>query len=364
MTLGIAFGLVALLSPLLSSTSDYSGNHKSYMQFFCYLGGLACVSLFFFTGPNLLLGIGGLLLATVGYSGSIVFYNSYLPAIATEDRQDRVSARGFAYGYVGATTLMLGILVLMFNPHWLGIAEEGFVPRLAFALTGLWWIAFAQFTFRRLPRGIYVKRPEGRYLWHGYRELVKIWRRLRSEPRLRTFLLAFFFYIMGVQTVMFMAASFGEKEVGLKIVQLIATVIALEYLAIAGAYLFAGLSERLGNVRALTLTVAVWVGITTAAYFIRTPFHFYSIAVFIGLVMGGIQALSRSTYAKLIPKTQNNAGYFSFFDVCEKVAILIGLVLFGYLDNLTGSMRNSILLLGIWFVLRLLLLLRLQRQRA
>jgi len=364
MALGIAFGLVALLSPLLSSTADYSGNHKTYMRFFCYLGGLACMVLFFFTGPNLLLGIGGLLLATMGYSGSIVFYNAYLPAIATADRQDKVSAQGFAYGYVGATTLMLGILLLMFNPHWFGIGEAGVVPRLAFVLTGLWWIAFAQFTFRRLPRGIYARKPEGHYLWHGYQELAKIWRRLRSEPALRTFLLAFFFYIMGVQTVMFMAASFGEKEVGLKIVQLIATVIALEYLAIAGAYLFAWLSHRLGNVRALILAVAVWVGITTAAYFIRTPFHFYSVAVFIGLVMGGIQALSRSTYAKLIPKTQNNAGYFSFFDVCEKVAILIGLVLFGYLDNLTGSMRNSILLLGIWFVLGLLLLLRLQHQRA
>jgi len=362
-TLGVAFGLVALMSPLLSSTADYSGNHKSYMRFFCYLGGLSCMLLFFFTGPaTLMLGIGGLLLATLGYSGSIVFYNAYLPAIATEDRQDQVSARGFAYGYIGATTLLLGILLILFNPQWLGIEDDGLVPRLAFMATGLWWIGFAQFTFRRLPRGIYDRSPEDHFLWHGYRELVKIWHRLKRERSLRTFLLAFFFYIMGVQTVMFMAASFGEKEVGLGIGQLIATVIALEYLAIAGAFLFAWLSRRLGNVQALTVAVVIWIGVTVAAYFIRTPLHFYSVAVFIGLVMGGIQALSRSTYAKLIPKTQNNAGYFSFFDLEEKVAIMLGLVLFGTLDNLTGSMRSSILLLAIWFVLGLVLLLVLRRQ--
>ncbi len=350
-TLGIAFGLVGILSPFLSSVADYSGQHRRFMEGFCYLGGLACMALFFFTGGNLLLGLGGLLLATLGYSGSLVFYNSYLPALASPDRQDQISARGFAYGYLGSTLLLFGILALLFNPHWIGAEDDGFVPRLAFLLTGLWWVGFAQITFRRLPMGIYPGKASGDRWLNGYRELQKVWRCLGANKYLRTFLFGFFFYIMGVQTVMFMASSFGEKEVGLDISLLIATVIALEYLAIAGAFLFARLSGRIGNIAALQIAVVGWFAVTVAAFFIETALHFMSVAFFIGLLMGGIQSLSRSTYAKLIPDTQNNAGFFSFYDVSEKMAIMLGLVMFGYLDNLTGSMRNSIIALAIWFVL-------------
>ncbi len=357
-TLGLSFGVVAIVSPLLSSMSDYGGNHKSYMKFFCYLGALACMSLFFFTGPNLFLGLGGLMLATIGYSGSIVFYNSFLPAIASESRQDQVSARGYAYGYIGASTLLLLNLAAILNQEALGVTDGTLLPRLSFFLTGLWWLGFAQIPFSRLPRGLYVRKPEGHFLLHGYQELGKVWRRLQQEPLLRTFLLSFFFYIMGVQTVMFMAASFGEKEVGLPVTALIITVLSLEYVGIAGAFLFAALSKRMGNIPALILAVCVWIGICVGALQIRTHAHFFITAVFIGLVMGGIQSLSRSTYAKLIPKTENNAGYFGFYDVCEKVAMMCGLVMFGYLDNLTGSMRSSIFALAVWFVIGLVLLLR------
>lgn len=303
------------------------------------------------------------MLATIGYSGSIVFYNSYLPAIATEDRQDRVSARGYAYGYLGATTLLVINLAAILNQKTLGITDDTLLPRLSFLLTGLWWLGFAQITFSRLPAGIEVKKPEGHYLLNGYRELLKIWRRLKSERILRTFLLSFFFYIMGVQTVMFMAASFGEKEVHLVLMNLIITVLLIEYLGIAGAFLFAWLSRKLGNIRALTLAVAVWVLICLGSFFISKPIHFYTAGFFIGLVMGGIQALSRSTYSKLIPKTGNNAGYFSFYDVCEKLAMMSGLILFGYLDNLTGSMRNSIVALGLWFCIGFALLIWVQRMK-
>lgn len=355
-TLGLSFGIVALVSPLLSSISDYSGNHKSFMKFFCYLGGLACMSLFLFTGANLMVGLGGLMLATIGYSGSIVFYNSYLPAIATEDRQDRVSARGYTFGYLGSTILLIGNLLLILNQQRLGVSDDTFLPRVSFLMVGLWWIGFAQITFRQLPHGIYRKRPEGNYLLHGYQELMKVWRYLRHDVKLRAFLAAFFFYIMGVQTVMFMAGSFGEKEVGLGFEQLIILLLILENVGSAGAFLFAWLSKKLGNVRALILAVAIWIGICGGAYFITLAWHFFLTGFFIGMVMGGIQSLSRSTYSKFIPKTKNNAGYFSFYDVCEKMAMMCGLVIFGYLDHLTGSMRNSIIALGIWFSLGLVLL--------
>ena len=355
--LGIAFGLIALASPLLSSISDYRGNQRAFMKFFCYLGALGCMALFFFDDIALVhLALGGMLLATIGYSGSIVFYNSYLPAIATEERQDKVSARGYAYGYIGATTLLILNLAFIMNRKKLGVSDDTLLPRLSFLLTGLWWLGFAQIPLHVLPKGLQTSGAQSKSLMNGYRELIKIWQQLKAHRRLKTFLLSFFFYIMGVQTVMFMASSFGDKEIHLGLTQLIITVLSLEYIGIAGAFLFAWISKQLGNVRALMIAVTLWIMICAGAYFIITPLHFYITAFFIGLVMGGIQSLSRSTYGKMIPETGNNAGYFSFYDVCEKTAMMCGLVMFGSLDNLTGSMRNSIFGLALWFFIGLLLL--------
>jgi UMF1 family MFS transporter len=361
--LGLAFGIIAFISPLLSSISDYSSNQKKFMQFFCYLGAAGCMLLFTFSGlAQVHWALFFMMLATIGYSGSIVFYNSYLPAIATEDRQDKVSARGYAYGYIGSTTLLILNLAAIVNQKNLGISDDSFLPRISFFLTGLWWISFAQITFHKLPDGIYAPRNgEKHYLLNGYKELNKIWHRLKSEPKLKTFLLSFFFYIMGVQTVMFMAASFGEKEVHLKMMQLIITILLLEYVGIAGAFLFAWISRKLGNIEALIIAVAVWIAICIGSYFIENALHFYIAGFCIGMVMGGIQSLSRSTYSKFIPKTENNAGYFSFFDVCEKLAMMCGLVMWCVLDNFTGSMRNSIFALGGWFTIGLILLMVLLR---
>lgn len=358
--LGIAFGLIALISPLLSSISDYSSNQKRFMKFFCYMGGLGCMLLFSFTAIDMVpFALLFMMLATIGYSGSIVFYNSYLPAIATEEKQDKISAKGYAFGYLGATTLLIFNLIAILNQEKLGIADDTLLPRLSFLLTGFWWIGFAQISFRVLPTGIYSKKEVGKsYLFNGYRELHKIWVRLKQERKLRTFLLSFFFYIMGVQTVMFMASSFGEKEIHLSMMQLITIVLLLEYVGIAGAFLFAWVSQKSNNVKALIVAVTIWIFICIFSYFIRTAMHFYIAGFFIGMVMGGIQSLSRSTYSKFIPKTENNAGYFSFYDVCEKLAMMSGLIMWGYLDNLTGSMRNSIFALGLWFAIGLILLSR------
>ncbi|MCG7858141.1 MFS transporter [Flavihumibacter sediminis] len=363
--LGIAFGVVALISPLLSSISDSGGNHRSYMKFFCYMGAIGCMLLFFFNNHQQVnLALGGMMLATIGYSGSMVFYNAYLPAIATEDRQDKVSARGFAFGYIGATTLLLLNLLFILNQEALGVSDDTLFPRLSFLLTGLWWFGFAQIPFHVLPKGIYKAKAEGDSFMNGYRQLAKVWGQLKSMYILRTFLTGFFFYIMGVQTVMFMASSFGDKEVHLTITQLIITVLLLEYLGIAGAFLFAFISKRIGNIPALMIAVTMWIMICAGSYFIITPMHFYIAAFFIGPVMGGIQSLSRSTYAKMIPQTHNNAAYFSFYDVCEKTAMMFGLVMWGYLDNLTGSMRNSIVALGIWFTIGLIFLFLVNGRRS
>lgn len=363
--LGIAFGVVALISPLLSSISDSGGNHRSYMKFFCYMGAVGCMLLFFFNNHQQVnLALGGMMLATIGYSGSMVFYNAYLPAIATEDRQDKVSARGFAFGYIGATTLLLLNLLFILNQEALGVSDDTLFPRLSFLLTGLWWFGFAQIPFHVLPKGIYKAKTNGSSFINGYRQLASVWNQLKSMQTLRTFLFGFFFYIMGVQTVMFMASSFGDKEIHLTITQLIITVLLLEYLGIAGAFLFAWISKKIGNIPALMIAVTMWIMICAGSYFIITPMHFYIAAFFIGLVMGGIQSLSRSTYAKMIPQTHNNAAYFSFYDVCEKTAMMFGLVMWGYLDNLTGSMRNSIVALGIWFTIGLIFLFLVKGRRS
>jgi MFS transporter, UMF1 family len=360
--LGIAFGIVALISPLLSSISDYDGNHRNYMKGFCYTGAIGCMLLFFFTQYQMVhLALAGMLLATIGYAGSIVFYNAYLPAIATKDKQDKVSARGYAYGYIGATTLLILNLAAILNQKKLGITDDTLLPRLSFLLTGLWWLGFAQIPLHTLPKGIYAAKTGGHKLLNGYRELAKVWSLLKNHKSLKLFLFSFFFYIMGVQTVMFMAASFGEKEVHLQITQLIITVLLLEYLGIAGAYLFAWISKITSNLTSLMLAVSVWICICVGSYFIVTPTQFYTAAFFIGMVMGGIQSLSRSTYSKMIPQTENNAGYFSFYDVCEKTAMMCGLIMWGYLDNLTGSMRNSIFALGTWFTIGLIFLAWLKR---
>jgi len=362
--LGIAFGIVALISPIVSSVADYSGNHRAFMRFFCYLGALGCMALFFFDSAQMIhLGLAATLFATVGYAGSIVFYNSYLPAIVTEDRMDKTSAKGFSFGYLGSTLLLIVSLALIMNKAAFGVTDGTLMPRISFLLVGIWWIGFSQITFSRLPKGIYTKTPSGNYLLNGYLELLKVWKSLKGAKQLRNFLLSFFFYIMGVQTVMFMAASFGEKEVGLKMTELIITILLLQFIGIFGAYLFAWISKKIGNFRALTIAITTWIFICLGAFYIEKPFHFYIAAFFIGLVMGGVQALSRSTYSKLIPQTENNAGYFSFYDVCEKLAMMFGLVMWGFLDDLTGSMKNSIIALFIWFSIGLVLMIRIQRMK-
>lgn len=365
-TLGIAFGIVALASPLLSSIADYKSNHRLFMRFFCYMGAAGCMILFFFDHPTLApLALAGILFATVGYGGSIVFYNSYLPAIATPDQHDKVSARGFAFGYIGATTLLIISFILIENNEALGVADGTFFSRLSFLLTGLWWIGFAQIPLRKLPKGLYGDKGKKEHSFmSGYRELLNIWHQLKSLRRLRMFLFSFFFYIMGVQTVMFMAAAFGEKELDLSIKQLMVTILLVEYIGIAGAHLFAWISKRIGNIPSLMIAVATWIGICIGAHFMQTALHFYIAGFFIGIVMGGIQSLSRSTYAKLMPKTQHNAGFFSFFDVSEKIAMMVGLILFGTLDNITGSMRNSIIALGISFAIGFCILLVVRRMKT
>lgn len=354
--LAFAYLLIALLSPFLSSIADYRGNKKRFMQFFCYLGSLACCGLFLFKLDTLEWGIICFMLAAIGYCGSIVFYNAYLPEIAPDHLQDRVSAKGFAYGYVGSVLLQLVCLVFILEPGWFGFTDESFAPRLSFLLTGLWWLGFAQITFRRLPKPVFRHREKRQLVMHGFRELRKVWTELKQQPLLRRFLGAFFFYSMGVQTVMLVAAFFAEKTLNLSASQLIGTILIIQLVAIAGAWTMAVFSGRIGNIRVLQIVVLIWVGICIAAFYVQNAVQFYVLAALVGLVMGGIQSLSRSTYSRYLPRTKDTASYFSFFDVTEKVAIVIGMFSFAFMEEWTGNIRNSVLPLILFFLLGYLML--------
>ncbi len=355
-TLAFAYLSIALLLPILSSIADSQGNKKRFMQFFCYLGGLSCIGLFWFEGSNIGWGIACFIGAVIGYAGSLVFYNSYLPEIAAMEDRDKVSARGFMMGYIGSVILQLiGFgLVLYFQAK--GDKTSG--PLITFLLVGIWWIGFAQITFTYLPKGKpSTDKSSTNFLTDGFKELAKVLKQIRSLGVLNWYLASFFFYSMGVQTVMLAAAMFGSKMLGLPPTKLIITLVVIQLVAVVGATLIARLSSIFGNLNVLMSIIVLWIAICGAAYVIATEseagvnveYYFYALAALVGLVMGGIQSLSRSTYSKLMPVTQDTASFFSFYDMTEKIAIVIGIFTFGLIDEILG-MKNSVLSLIVFFI--------------
>lgn len=357
--LAIAFLVVAIMSPLLSSIADYRGNKKSFLRFFMTMGSIACSALFFFDADNLGFGLICMIIACIGYWSSLVFYNSFLPEIAAPADRDHVSAKGFAYGYTGSVILQVICFVFVMKNDLFGITK-GFASQLSFLLVGIWWFSFASFSLTRLPNS----EPAGEMnnkniLTNGYKELRKVWHQMASLPLLKRYLTAFFFFNMGVQTVMLSATLYGKGELAIPTENLIISILIIQLIAIPGAYLISKLSGKIGNLKALMLCVFLWIGICIAAYFVPKSgiYHFYVLAVIVGFVMGGIQSLSRSTYAKLMPVTKDTASFFSFYDVSEKIAIVIGMFSFGFITELTGSQRTSVLALMIFFIIGLFLLL-------
>ncbi|MCL4280911.1 MAG: MFS transporter [Flavobacteriales bacterium] len=369
-TLSLGFLLVAAIVPLLSGIADHRGNKKNYLKFFCYLGATSCAGLFFFTYDNLWAGLLLFMLACMGFSGSLVFYDAYLPEIADPADHDRVSARGYAMGYVGSVILLIINLLMVMQPHWFGIPDRAGLPaRLSFLSVGIWWAGWAQVTFRSLPDARVPKEAKVNTLTVGYRELRGVWNQLIGLPRLRRFLAAFFVFNMGVQTVMYLAVTYAKQEIkepdGSPIADsgLITSILLIQLVAAVGAMLFVRLSRRFGNVAALIMGLVVWMGICVAAWRIESTNAFYGLAACVGLVMGGTQALSRSTYAKLLPETEDHASFFSFYDVSFYLATVLGTLSFGIVNQFTGDIRNTVIAIGSFFVLGALLLLRVPREK-
>ena len=358
--LGIAFVVVAVLSPILSSIADYRGNKKQFLRFFCTLGSLSCASLYFFDKDHIYGGLISVIIACIGFWSSLVFYNSYLPEIAAPEDRDRISAKGFMMGYIGSVLLQLICFVFVLKPELFGITV-GKASQISFLLVGVWWIGFGWLAIGRLPAGKGVKGAHTKnLLTQGYKELHKVWLELKTQPTLKRFLISFFFYNMGVQTVMLAATLYGKSELNIPTTNLILAILIIQIVAIPGANLMAKLASKWGNFNTLMIAVVIWIGGCIMGYYLprNSVMPFYTLAVVVGFVMGGIQSVSRSTYSKLMPVTHDTTSYFSFYDVTEKIAIVIGMFSFGYINEITGSQRNSVLALTLFFIVGFILLYR------
>ena len=378
-----AFVILVFLSPLLSGIADYTGGKKLFMKFFCYSGSFACILLYWFDIDNLNSSLVYYFIALIGFWASLVFYNSYLPEIAYPEQQDKVSAKGYAMGYIGSVILLLVNLIMINYPEHFGIIDSNGVVaeikamKMSFIMVGVWWFLFSQYTFYNLPGKKYYKQlrlknnssiENKNLIFSGFHELKVVWDELKNNQTLKVFLTAFFIYSIALQTVILVATYFGEAEInwneGEKTFGLILSILLIQLIAVVGAILSAKISERIGNLRTLISLNIIWALICVFGYYIETPTEFYIAAGLVGLVMGGIQALSRSTFSKFIPPTTNNTSYFSFYDVSQKLSIVIGMTLFATIDQITGSMRNSILVFFVFFVVGAIILVKLNKKIA
>ncbi len=372
-SLSFSFLIVAFISPMLSSIADYMGNKKRFMQFFCYLGASSVMALYFFDGiETLWIGLLFSVLASIGFWGSLVFYNAYLTEIAHPEQHDSVSAKGFIHGYIGSVILLVFILTMIMFPNWYGFIDhplaKGEEPPIkvfhyGFLLVGIWWLGFAQYTFYYLPNNSFKRKPEKDFIFKGFKELRKVFKEIKQHPTIYIFLWSFFLFSAGIQTIIVLAAKFGADELGLPTLNLIVTILLIQLVAIVGATIFARISGKLGNIKTLKITIAIWIVVCFSAYFLpgKSPHvdtYFYALGGFLGLVLGATQTLARSTYSKLIPEdTYDNATYFSFYDVTEKLAIVLGTLSFGLAMRFTNySMRTSVLVLAIYFFLGLIVM--------
>lgn len=371
-----AFLVVAFISPLLSGIADYVGNKKSFMKFFCYLGAFSCMGLYFFNLENIYIGLFFYFFGLIGFWGSLVFYNSYLPDIAFPEQQDKISAKGYSLGYIGSVVLMIINLAMIMKPNWFGITKiNGVEPyeiamRYSFLMVGVWWILFSQYSYYYLPNGNTNHNPKvtKAVFFHGFKELKKVWALLAENRILKQYLGSFFVYSMAVQTVMLVATYFGAQEIAWTSKEesstgLIICILLIQLVAVLGAFLTSRASAKYGNIPTLIVINAIWVVFCAITFFIFLPIHFYAMAALAGLVMGGIQSLSRSTYSKLLPETKDTASFFSFYDVAEKIGIVIGMCVYGIIDQITGSPRFAIVFLGAFFITGIFLLQRIPKKQ-
>lgn len=360
--ISFSFLLVAFSSPFLSGIADYLNRKKFFMQIFVFIGSFACISLYWFDADRLEIGILGAVLASLGFAGSLVFYNAFLPQIAEPDEYDSLSAKGFSMGYIGSVLLLIFLLVLIESFESFGFETKGAATRFSFLIVGMWWLGFSQLSIYFLPKDGKTSFSSS-VLFKGFSELKKVWTQLNANPELKSFLAAFFFISTGVQTVIYLAGIYAKETLGFPTAQLIIIILIIQIVAIAGASIFARVSNKIGNTNTLIIQASIWAIICVLAFFV-TPnikWLFYIVAFLVGLVLGGIQSLARASYSKLLPKTNDLASFFSFYELTEKIAIVLGTLTLGIVVSISGSMRNAVLFLSIYFLISVFLLFKLKQ---
>lgn len=369
----LAFLVIAFISPLLSGIADYVGNKLRFMRFFCYLGALSCIGLYWFSLENIYFGMLFYFLGLIGFWGSLVFYNSYLPDIAYPEQQDAISAKGFSFGYIGSVILLVINLAMIMKPDFFGITGTPGVAALkamkySFVMVGIWWIVFSQYSYYYLPKGNdHHAKITSKIIFNGFNELKLVWVQLKQNRNLLKYLRSFFVFSMAVQTVMLVATYFGAQAISWSseeesTIGLIICILLIQIIAIFGAYLTSKASSKFGNIKTLIFINSFWVVLCLFAYFITQPIEFYIMASLVGLVMGGIQSLARSTYSKFLPETEDTTSYFSFYDVAEKIGIVIGMLVYGIIDQVTGSPRFAIVFLALFFLTGMFLLTKISKK--
>jgi MFS transporter, UMF1 family len=355
--------LAVLLMPLAGAVADRTGRKKPLLAVAAYVGAAATTGMFFLDGERYLLGAFLLIVANASLSVSMVLYNAYLPQIAEPDERDAVSSRGWAFGYTaGALVLVLNLVVYSGHDSF-GLSESAAV-RICLASAGLWWGAFTLVPLRRLRDRRVAPSGEGA-VGSGWRQLTATLRDMRRHPLTLSFLLAYLIYNDGVQTVISQASVYGSEELDLDQATLITAVLLVQVLAVAGALGMGRLARTHGAKRTILASLAVWTLILAAGYFLPAgkPVWFFALAGAIGLVLGGSQALSRSLFSHLVPRGKE-AEYFSAYEMSDRGLSWLGPLVFGLAYQLTGSYRDAIISLVVFFALGFVLLARVPVRRA
>jgi len=345
--------IVAITSPYLGSRADRLSIHRRFLFAYCLFGVLATSFLFFATPGRYLLAAFLFICANIGFAGSNVFYNAFLPKLAANHELDRLSSRGFAYGYIGGGIALLLVFGMIQGYSFLGFADKGAASRAGFLLTGLWWFLFA------VPTYLYVRIPASPIMVNsrhrGIRGYFRIFAEIKKHPSLLLFLIAFLFYNDGIQTIIVVAAIFAREELGLSQVTILSCFLMIQFVAMPGTLLFGRLAEVSGAKRSLYLALFLFILVTIYAYFMNKAWEFWLLGFVIAIILGGSQAVSRSLFSSLIPEGKH-AEFFGFYAISAKFASIFGPLLFALIIDITGSARLSILALTFFFVTGMLVL--------
>ena len=362
----LSFLLIAFLSPLLSGIADFIGNKKIFMKFFVYMGSLSCIGLYWFELETIEISLLFYTLGLIGFWGSLVYYNSYLTDITYPNQTNKVSAKGYTMGYVGSVILLLINLFMINFYETFGFESEIAAMKSSFAIVGIWWLSFSQYSFYHLPTGNRGVKVPKNIIWNGFKELKGVYKFIRTSKRFTRFLLAFFIFSFSLQTVLYIASYFGVSEIewassSEQTSGLIISILLIQIVAIGGAYFFTKMAQKYGNILVLTFAIFLWGAVCLYAYFIKTPIQFYMIAGLVGLLMGGTQPVARATYSLFIPDTKDTTSFFSFYDVTEKIGIVFGMIFYAAAAQITGSVRFSVIIFMFFFFMGALLLTRVPR---